>query len=99
MSFDSAQLSVLAYANGFTQWHYRSTDPLARILALGYFADAAAMLRPGDHIIINVMHSRAVGLAQGVIAHIANDNQPSLTLLAATPNLMPPDLIADRVAA
>jgi hypothetical protein len=50
MAFSLRNLSVLAYANGFTLWHYKSgTDPLARTSTKGYFAAAADLLAAGDH--------------------------------------------------
>ena len=58
MAFDSAELSVLAYANGFTLWHYRTAEPDADLLCTGagqgYFAAANELLRPGDQIIANL---------------------------------------------
>lgn len=58
MAFDSAELSVLAYANGFTLWHYRTADTDADLLGAGagkgYFAAADELLRPGDQIIANL---------------------------------------------
>jgi hypothetical protein len=58
MAFDSAELSVLAYANGFTLWHYRTADTDADLLnpgaGQGYFAAANELLRPGDQIIANL---------------------------------------------
>ena len=58
MAFDSAELSVLAYANGFTLWHYRTADTDADLLRAGdgggYFAAANELLRPGDQIIANL---------------------------------------------
>lgn len=47
-------LSVLAYANNFTLWHYvSSTDKLDELLAPGYFNPATDMLRHGDMVILN----------------------------------------------
>ena len=58
MAFDSAELSVLAYANGFTLWHYRTADRPADLMPAnpgnGYFAAANELLRPGDQIIANL---------------------------------------------
>lgn len=42
MSFRSQDLSVLAYANGFTHWHYRTQDSLAALLAPSLSAGPAA---------------------------------------------------------
>jgi len=52
MSFKSSDLSVLAYANNFTLWHYVSTDD--DVTTSGYFDSAADMLRKNDLIIANV---------------------------------------------
>ena len=51
MTFDANELSVLAYANGFTLWHYRSDDAAAEVGQSGYFRPAREMLRAGDVII------------------------------------------------
>lgn len=54
MAFNSQNLSVLAYANGFTLWHYTTADPAATVDTAGYFNSAAGMLRLGDMIFANV---------------------------------------------
>jgi hypothetical protein len=65
MAFSLRNLSVLAYANGFTLWHYKSgQDPLAQASAAGYFADAADLLAPGDMVMLS-------GQEGGKIATIA----------------------------
>mgnify|MGYP006430259667 CR=1 FL=1 len=51
MSFKSSDLSVLAYANNFTLWHY--TTPDDDITIAGYFDKASDMLRINDLIIAN----------------------------------------------
>ena len=54
MAFKSANLSVLAYANGFTFWHYKSVDDVdADMMTIGYFDAAADLLRPGDMLALN----------------------------------------------
>lgn len=53
MSYDPKNLSVLAYANGFTLWHYATSDTTV-LSPAGYFNDAADMLRKGDVIIAHV---------------------------------------------
>ena len=40
MAFNAKNLSVLAYANGFTLWHYASDDTAAAIDSAGYFNPA-----------------------------------------------------------
>lgn len=54
MAFAARNLSVLSYANGFTLWHYTSTDNNTTVTTSGYFNDAADMLRKGDLIVANV---------------------------------------------
>lgn len=54
MAYQSKDLSVLAYANGFTLWHYVTADAAASVDTAGYFNAAADMLRVGDIIIANV---------------------------------------------
>ena len=52
MSFKASELSVLAYANNFTLWHFATSD--ASVTTSGYFDKAAGMLRLNDLIIANV---------------------------------------------
>lgn len=54
MSLTSANLSVLAYANNFTLWHYTTTDDTTAIETSGYFNNAVDMLRVNDLMIINI---------------------------------------------
>ncbi len=53
MAYDPKNLSAISYANGFTLWHYRTTDLPADIDNAGYFNEAAKMLREGDFIFVN----------------------------------------------
>jgi hypothetical protein len=54
MAFAIRNLSVLAYANGFTLWHYRAlADRLEAVGARGFFGDAADMLASGDIVMIS----------------------------------------------
>ena len=52
MAFQSTNLSVLAYANNFTLWHYTTSD--AAVNTAGYFNNAADMLRLNDLVIVNM---------------------------------------------
>lgn len=54
MAYQPKDLSVLAYANGFTLWHYTSPDSGPSVASSGYFDGAADMLRVGDLILANV---------------------------------------------
>ncbi|PWC56035.1 hypothetical protein [Azospirillum sp. TSO22-1] len=53
MAFLSKDLSVLAYANGFTLWHYTTPDAATAVDGSGYFNGAADMLRVGDMVLAN----------------------------------------------
>lgn len=53
MAFSPRNLSVLAYANGFTLWHYTTQDLAADADTSGYFNAATDMLRVGDMILAN----------------------------------------------
>ena len=53
MAFSSKNLSVLAYANGFTLWHYTTVDLATDVDTSGYFNDATDIVRVGDMILTN----------------------------------------------
>lgn len=53
MTYRSENLSALCYSNGFTLWHYRTTDGIDDVLGKGYFLGAWRMFRPGDFILVN----------------------------------------------
>ncbi len=54
MSMNSKNLSVLAYANGFTLWHYKTADAKATVSASGYFNDVANIFNVGDLIVTSM---------------------------------------------
>jgi len=53
MACNPHNLSVLAYANGFTLWHYCTTDTADQVDCAGYFNPAVEMLRVCDMIMAN----------------------------------------------
>ena len=64
MSFAIRNLSVLAYAQGFTLWHYRANVPTLgatlvqpasadEVGAAGFFDPAADMLAQGDMVLVS----------------------------------------------
>ena len=53
MAYESKNLSAMGYANGFTLWHYRTTDLAAEVDNAGYFNPASRMVRVGDFILLN----------------------------------------------
>lgn len=52
MAFKLSDLSVLAYANNFTLWHYKTFDN--SVTVAGYFNAGTDMMRINDLIIANV---------------------------------------------
>lgn len=78
MPFDSRELSVLAYANGFTLWHYRTTDRAADLTAdpaetgdaTAYFAGADELLREGDQIIVNLQQGNRPALVNLMVTAV-----------------------------
>jgi len=59
--FAIRNLSVVAYAMGFTSWHYKAGIlTIADILAPAFFKDAEDMLAPGDHIAISASDGGAL---------------------------------------
>jgi hypothetical protein len=54
MAFAARNLSVLAYANGFTLWHYKAVGEDQKTLAApGFFNGAADMLTAGDIVMVS----------------------------------------------
>lgn len=52
--FEAANLSVLAYAQGFTLWHYRAPAMrLGAVAAEGFLEAAADMLASGDMVLVS----------------------------------------------
>ncbi len=72
MSFKSQDLSVIAYSNGFTMWHYSTNDIASDIDNASYFNQAAGMLRIGDVIFINSDIDNA--MATGITTVNQNQN-------------------------
>ena len=88
MAYEPKSLRVLAYANGFTLWHYRTKDELPELTRWphcsvetgpvewipGYFGAAADMLRAGDLILCNVTGSSGV-VRTHLLSVIDNEDQ------------------------
>jgi len=77
MAFVIRNLSVLAYAQGFTLWHYKAADDrLDDIAAPGFLADAADMLASGDMLLVSARDG-------GRMAFVTtSEGSPSLAPLA-----------------
>ena len=73
MAFAIRNLSVLAYANGFTLWHYKAgKDRLNQVEKADFFADAADMLAEGDLMMISAPDGgRILSVAAGVSGEVA----------------------------
>lgn len=53
MAYQNKDMSVIAYANGFTMWHYRTDDSIELVEEYGYFPKPVAKLMGlGDVILI-----------------------------------------------
>jgi hypothetical protein len=54
MAFTIRNLSVLAYANGFTLWHYKAgQSSLEDVAQPSFMGDAAGMVACGDIIMVS----------------------------------------------
>lgn len=76
MAFQNKKLSVIAYANGFTLWHYAANETLATIATSGYFNNVVTLMNSGDIILINASDKtaiRAIGVADDVVSVAALD--------------------------
>ena len=71
MAFKTKDLSVLAYANGFTLWHYTTFDLATDVDTNHYFDAASDMLRVGDMIMANIDTD---GSAQAGILLVSNNS-------------------------
>ena len=73
MAFAIRNLSVLAYANGFTLWHYKAgRDQLDDVETCDFFADAADMLAEGDMMMISAADGgRVLCVAPGAAGEVA----------------------------
>jgi hypothetical protein len=80
MAFAVRNLSVLAYAQGFTLWHYRANATaagrhapaatLAEVSAPGFFNAATDMLAPGDMVLVSATDGGRVLFVAGSAAPV-----------------------------
>ena len=76
MAFQNKNLSVIAYANGFTLWHYVENVTLATITASGYFNAVGMLMNTGDVVIINASDKtsiKKIAVSDGVVTTGALD--------------------------
>lgn len=61
MAFQNKNLSVIAYANGFTLWHYASADEKMNVITVaGYFDSVKTLMNIGDVVIINASDNTSI---------------------------------------
>lgn len=60
MAFQNKKLSVIAYANGFTLWHYAASETMEAITTSGYFNNVITLMNTGDLIIINASDNTSI---------------------------------------
>ena len=77
MTYASSGLSVLAYSNNFTLWHYTTAD--TAVTSAGYFNSASDMLRENDLIIANI----DTGDTPETIFYIVTGNSGGVVTVAA----------------
>ena len=68
--FENKNLSVIAYANGFTLYHYKSDGSLGVITQDNYFDPIIHLSATGDIIIINASDGTAIKVFEIVDNHI-----------------------------
>ncbi len=78
MAFQNKNMSVIAYANGFTLWHYKSDDPIEQICKATYFPkEFVRLCATGDIMIVNPGDNAACIRA----LEISSDEHITLTTL------------------
>ena len=71
MAFQNKNLSVIAYANGFTLWHYKANETLTAITTSGYFSPVSSLMKTGDIMLINGSNGttiKSLAVADGVVS-------------------------------
>jgi hypothetical protein len=58
--FENKNLSVIAYANGFTLWHYSSQETLEELYKENYFKKIFDLAATGDIVILNGSDGAAI---------------------------------------
>lgn len=62
MSFSLRNLSVLAYANGFTLWHYRAGDEaMAALETETFFTNSGDLMAAGDFVLASGTNGTRIG--------------------------------------
>lgn len=64
MAFKNLDLSVIAFANGFTLWHYSTKDPSEEVLKPGYFNPTKHLVANGDIFILTINGESVIKMAK-----------------------------------
>ena len=91
MTYLSKNLSVLAYANGFTLWHYATTDDAVTVEGASYLDEAADLLRVGDMILLNIdtdgiPETRVTGVSDITSGVVSLGVEPNKAAFVANPS-------------
>jgi hypothetical protein len=78
-------LHVLAYADGFTLWHYSSQVPLSAVAGPGFFNPARRLLRPGDRLAVN--HRRGGRFLGACDFCVVSTAHPDVVVRALSPEV------------
>ena len=74
MAFAIRNLSVLAYAQGFTLWHYKcGATTLSHASGHGYFDAAADMLATGDLMMISAPDGGRILVVSATLGRVATE--------------------------
>lgn len=71
MAFQNKNLSVIAYANGFTLWHYKANETVSALTTSGYFSSVKTLMSTGDMILINGSNGstiKVITVSDGVVS-------------------------------
>lgn len=92
MAFKSHELSVLAYANGFTLWHYRTEDSLEDLLSeagtfecSGYFGSACDRVCRCDRITVNLDGGEQPDIVDLTVTKVRPDATVRVALVRVPP--------------
>lgn len=70
MAFQNKNMSVVAYANGFTTWHYIESElDMKAVYMVNFFGSVWTLMAVGDIIFLNAKN----GTAQLVVTKIENN--------------------------
>lgn len=69
MSFKNRNLSVIAYANGWTMWHYvAENDEIMEEIVKNdrYFENVASLMNAGDFILFNTKNESGIRVIESI---------------------------------